>query len=262
MKRKNAFTLIELLVVIAIIAILAAILFPVFAQAKEAAKKTAALAQMKQLGMSIMMYASDYDDMFVPSTNYQAPNDDPNRIWTVPVYPYAKSKNIFVAPGADGSKFAENWSERGLQSIGMSGATAIDTSSSGCVEDQPNQFGCEGFTTPAGMGKMDEPALTGLFATTPHGPTADKYRGYVFSPYNSVEHPTDKRLSPPLVSDRDLVKEMNNLPPSQLKPIYARYGKTSRDDGTTPVIFGDGHAKTYTAKAIKGMSSGIIWRFR
>lgn len=59
---KKAFTLIELLVVIAIIAILAAILFPVFAQAKLAAKKTQGLSQMKQIGTATYIYASDYDD--------------------------------------------------------------------------------------------------------------------------------------------------------------------------------------------------------
>jgi prepilin-type N-terminal cleavage/methylation domain-containing protein len=63
---KRAFTLIELLVVIAIIAILAAILFPVFAQAKLAAKKTAGLTQVKQIGTSVHIYTSDYDDMLMP----------------------------------------------------------------------------------------------------------------------------------------------------------------------------------------------------
>ncbi len=63
---RKAFTLIELLVVIAIIAILAAILFPVFAQAKMAAKKTQGLAQAKQIGTSTQIYIADYDDVFFP----------------------------------------------------------------------------------------------------------------------------------------------------------------------------------------------------
>jgi prepilin-type N-terminal cleavage/methylation domain-containing protein len=69
---KRAFTLIELLVVIAIIAILAAILFPVFAQAKEAAKKTAALSNVKQNALGIIMYSTDYDDTFPLSSSISA----------------------------------------------------------------------------------------------------------------------------------------------------------------------------------------------
>lgn len=62
--KQQAFTLIELLVVIAIIAILAAILFPVFAQAKTAAKKTQDLSNMKQTGTSFALYGADYDDQY------------------------------------------------------------------------------------------------------------------------------------------------------------------------------------------------------
>lgn len=71
-KVSRAFTLIELLVVIAIIAILAAILFPVFAQAKEAAKKASCLSNMKQVALAWPMYATDYDDMMALSQTVYA----------------------------------------------------------------------------------------------------------------------------------------------------------------------------------------------
>jgi len=78
MRSKSAFTLIELLVVIAIIAILAAILFPVFAQAKLAAKKTVCMSNLKQIQLAIIMYEGDYDDFF---PRVQA--SDGNGNWTV-----------------------------------------------------------------------------------------------------------------------------------------------------------------------------------
>ncbi len=71
---QRAFTLIELLVVIAIIAILAAILFPVFAQAKAAAKKAANTSNLKQIGLASLLYVADYDDSMVP---YTLPGDGP-----------------------------------------------------------------------------------------------------------------------------------------------------------------------------------------
>jgi prepilin-type N-terminal cleavage/methylation domain-containing protein len=64
MTRQQGFTLIELLVVIAIIAILAAILFPVFARAREKARQTSCLNNVKQLTLAIMMYAQDYDETY------------------------------------------------------------------------------------------------------------------------------------------------------------------------------------------------------
>jgi prepilin-type N-terminal cleavage/methylation domain-containing protein/prepilin-type processing-associated H-X9-DG protein len=77
--RARAFTLIELLVVIAIIAILAAILFPVFAQAKAAAKKAANLSNLKQIGLATIMYSGDYDDMMVPYSLRNASVDPPGQ---------------------------------------------------------------------------------------------------------------------------------------------------------------------------------------
>lgn len=95
-KHLKAFTLIELLVVIAIIAILAAILFPVFAQAKQAAKKTQALSNSKQLGLGIQMYLGDYDDEFPVA--FDAATWVGNDLWQQKVQPYIKNVGIFFSP--------------------------------------------------------------------------------------------------------------------------------------------------------------------
>ncbi len=88
---RKAFTLIELLVVIAIIAILAAILFPVFAQAKAAAKATASLSNMKQIGTGMLLYSGDYDDVRV-LRRYNPAGDQIS--WRLTTAPYIKNTDI------------------------------------------------------------------------------------------------------------------------------------------------------------------------
>jgi prepilin-type N-terminal cleavage/methylation domain-containing protein len=102
--RRSAFTLIELLVVIAIIAILAAILFPVFAQAREAARQTSCLSNTKQFAVATIMYVQDYDEM-MPQSVYSMdaaillPGSG-NRVFTVydAVLPYMKNTEILICP--------------------------------------------------------------------------------------------------------------------------------------------------------------------
>jgi prepilin-type N-terminal cleavage/methylation domain-containing protein/prepilin-type processing-associated H-X9-DG protein len=96
--RPRGFTLIELLVVIAIIAILAAILFPVFARARENARKTSCLSNLKQLGLSIMQYTQDYDETFPLGHAQQGGSDWINDGWQQAVQPYTKSINVFMCP--------------------------------------------------------------------------------------------------------------------------------------------------------------------
>ncbi|HEY3268835.1 MAG TPA: prepilin-type N-terminal cleavage/methylation domain-containing protein [Armatimonadota bacterium] len=94
---RRGFTLIELLVVIAIIAILAAILFPVFAKARERAKGTACISNLKQMGVAARMYESDYEDHFVPYVCAPVKGQEGNR-FTKLLEPYTKNLEIFTCP--------------------------------------------------------------------------------------------------------------------------------------------------------------------
>jgi prepilin-type N-terminal cleavage/methylation domain-containing protein/prepilin-type processing-associated H-X9-DG protein len=95
---KSAFTLIELLVVIAIIAILAAILFPVFARARENARRASCMSNLKQISLGVMQYTQDYDER-MPS-NYVKLTSSGSQIrwWADLIQPYVKSYQVFVCP--------------------------------------------------------------------------------------------------------------------------------------------------------------------
>jgi len=134
---RRAFTLIELLVVIAIIAVLAAILFPVIVQAKIAAKKTQSISNLKQIGISLLLYCVDHEDTYprndgcIPQSSlneklnlpsYVPSNGDGCRLpgpypwrqnhftWQKWVLPYMKNLEVFVHPRLQRSEFNWNWS--------------------------------------------------------------------------------------------------------------------------------------------------------
>jgi prepilin-type N-terminal cleavage/methylation domain-containing protein/prepilin-type processing-associated H-X9-DG protein len=127
MRRNAAFTLIELLVVIAIIAILAAILFPVFAQAKEAAKKTACLSNLKQNATAVLLYNNDSDGTFAQSAySVNTPNGivQPGaQVFAVfdALQPYTKNFDILLCSS---DPKAIDWT-RALQVVGMTPAGKI-----------------------------------------------------------------------------------------------------------------------------------------
>src|SRR5262245_21216395 len=100
--RRQAFTLIELLVVIAIIAILAAILFPVFAQARERARMSACVSNMRQIGTALTVYVQDYDEAY-PYCYFNGSGDWGAKgtrtwVWRNAIAPYLKSIDVYACP--------------------------------------------------------------------------------------------------------------------------------------------------------------------
>ncbi|BDI29941.1 hypothetical protein CCAX7_19920 [Capsulimonas corticalis] len=182
MSRKfRGFTLIELLVVIAIIAILAAILFPVFAKAREKARQTACLSNEKQLGLGILQYVQDNDEVFpcgavptvggvpTPGSGYGG-----GAGWGGQIYPYVKSAAVYSCPDDSGSGSGPVVSY-GMNENLTSGA-AVDgnnTPMGGGVKvaqtGSPAQtvllgetHGCRAYTSPATPGEQTSPAITGF----------------------------------------------------------------------------------------------------
>jgi prepilin-type N-terminal cleavage/methylation domain-containing protein len=103
---RTGFTLIELLVVIAIIAILAAILFPVFTQAKVAAKRTVNLSNCRQLSLALSMYTTDADGYPMMSS---PSGTSPRTRWADYIYPYIKNEDIFNGPLASLEMFSKTF---------------------------------------------------------------------------------------------------------------------------------------------------------
>lgn len=161
--RRTAFTLIELLVVIAIIAILAAILFPVFAQARESARTTSCLSNVKQIGTAVYMYTQDYDEQY-PHCDYSLPATSPSPLnpdanggfarrvnhykWEAWLVPYIKNVQIMFCPSRKRDEVA--WAVNGEIKNGYALHLAITGASNGLI-DRPafTGGGLPGVVTPA-----------------------------------------------------------------------------------------------------------------
>ena len=150
MQRKHGFTLIELLVVIAIIAILAAILFPVFARARENARKSTCQNNLKQIGLAVMQYCQDYDEKYVSiyddGLGYAAGG---RVIWADKLQPYIKNRAVFVCPSNSNASDANR------------GGALNPTSLQGTRYQMPmTHVFPEGWTSPVAMCDFAAPAET------------------------------------------------------------------------------------------------------
>lgn len=211
---RRGFTLIELLVVIAIIAILAAILFPVFAQAKAAAKKASALSNGKQEILAELMYMTDNDGLVIPryaappETGPQAPYTQYNMIWSGNMYPYVKNRQVYLDPAAGDSKYAQDWPDRGWLPFGQN-----FTQMGWYIPGNPDDLHIPTENT------IQAPAVTVAFMSSAYGDTAAGYRGYLA--FNAAVNTTGGALS-----------DRHNL-------------------GSIVAMF-DGHAKWYKTTALLG----------
>lgn len=156
---RTGFTLIELLVVIAIIAILAAILFPVFARAREKARQTACLSNVKQITLAAMMYASSHSEM-LPQSGYLAGDGTTWVRWYHKLEPYLRNEQILICPSSGSTSIASRNYGFVRQTTGYRGSTGNFV--------HPDGSSISGQSAPVSLAEIRSPSETALMADGSH----------------------------------------------------------------------------------------------
>jgi prepilin-type N-terminal cleavage/methylation domain-containing protein/prepilin-type processing-associated H-X9-DG protein len=222
MPKKRAFTLIELLVVIAIIAILASILFPVFARARENARRASCMSNLKQIGLGAMMYVQDYDEKYpilsyLDSEQVVPPNGvgTTNNCWIFRLQPYLKSSQLFNCPSSTrawtGDQNAAANTSYGANSMFLQAGTAVS------------------------MASVDKPSQTIMFGDS-DGASPYTFFNYYYSGPSAVRYLSDRHLDGANIAFAD---------------GHVKWMKMSRDSSDHPIPptpaqgiywYADGHA--------------------
>jgi prepilin-type N-terminal cleavage/methylation domain-containing protein/prepilin-type processing-associated H-X9-DG protein len=255
----NGFTLIELLVVIAIIAILAAILFPVFAQARDKARQTACLSNMKQMSTAMMMYAQDAEETLFPYRSGSSTNPVPNpyntvagpadgvgtaaepiTFWNQLLTPYVKNDGIWICPSNPFgwvNRDPEKISETEDAFLGYGGNNSYGLNNYAFPTERPSNEG--------GGGVADQGRALAEFAAP-----ADTYiaiEGRYYGLLHAGDLLTREGVNTTSSSRRSYWRSIggssNFRVPTPINDVEAvKLGK-QRHSGFVNVIFGDGHAK-------------------
>lgn len=246
MKRRG-FTLIELLTVIGIISILAAILFPVFARARESARRASCASNLKQIGLAATQYASDYDGclpaaVMIPGVN---PGDPNTRSFVDTLQPYIKNTQIFVCPsfsrpgyavgGADPSDISQMTVQSGNMIYNRIFSYGLNTGgpTDGSLEMAAGQFQAACY----GPGAWSLCKDLALFGPPPSPPPAFPQRESLYASPSDLVWAGDQGYY-----------SFGNILPHDVWNATTKYQRPAIDTrhlSTVNLLFLDGHVKSY-----------------